>query len=65
MDFDDVLNLGANDPGPINRNPRDGTLECMTDLVDCCGTESGSTMRIERGDWYFPDGTIIYILYYM
>ena len=32
-------------------------MEHMTDLVDCCGTESGSTMRTERGDWYFPDGT--------
>ena len=30
-------------------------LQCVTDLVDCCGTESG-TVRTECGDWYFPDG---------
>ena len=62
MDFDGILNLGTNEPGPTNRNPRDGTLECMTDLVDCCGTESDSpswSVRPERGDWYFPDGTAI------
>ena len=40
---------------PSNTNPRDEALKCVTDLVDCCGTESG-TKRTERGDWYFPDG---------
>ena len=41
-----------------NRNPasEDAALQCITDLVDCCGTESG-TVRTEHGDWYFPDGT--------
>ena len=41
---------------PSNTNPRDGALKCVTDLVDCCGTESSGTMRTERGNWYFPDG---------
>ena len=40
---------------PSNRNTRDEALLCITDLVDCCGTESG-TVRTERGNWYFPDG---------
>ena len=31
-------------------------LKCVTDLVDCCGTESG-TVRTERGNWYLPDGS--------
>ena len=58
VDFDDVLNIGFG-PAPTNRNPgSDGAaLECITDLVDCCGNkESGSPMRTERGYWYFPDG---------
>ena len=59
MDFDDVLNIGTG-PAPTNRNPgSDGAaLECITDLVDCCGTESGSPVsRTQHGDWFFPDGT--------
>ena len=58
MDFDDTLNIGGG-PGPTNRNPgSDGAaLECKTDLVDCCGTESGSPVRAQHGNWYFPDGT--------
>ena len=58
MDFDDILNIGSGS-APTNWNPgSDGAaLECITDLVDCCGTESGSPVRTERGDWYFPDGT--------
>ena len=33
-------------------------MECITDLVDCCGTESGSPLSpAQRGNWYFPDGT--------
>ena len=56
VDFDDVLNIGNGSSNiPSNRNPRDRALQCITDLVDCCGTESG-TVRAERGDWYFPDG---------
>ena len=57
MDFDDTLNIGGG-PGPSNRNPgSDGVvLQCITDLVDCCGTESG-TVRAQHGNWYFPDGT--------
>jgi hypothetical protein len=60
VDFDDVLNIGTGSSNiPSNRNPRDGALQCITDLVDCCGTESGSRVRTERGDWYYPDGRII------
>ena len=59
VDFDDVLNIGSG-LGPTNRDPSGyggAALECITDLVDCCGTESGSPVRTVRGDWYFPDGT--------
>ena len=61
MDLDDVLNLGSNEPGPTNRAParENAALECMTDLVDCCGTEPGSPMRAVRGNWYFPDGSTV------
>ena len=59
MDIDDIMYTAYNTNQsdlPSNRNPRDEALLCVTDLVDCCGTESG-TMRTERGDWYFPDGS--------
>ena len=59
VDFDDVLNIGGGSTNiPSNRNPRDSALQCTTDLVDCCGTESGVS-RTERGNWYFPDGTVV------
>ena len=61
MDFDDIFNIGSySAAGPSNRSPTiaDATLQCVTDLVDCCGTESG-TVRTEHGDWYFPDGRSI------
>ena len=58
VDFDDIM-YTTPDPCcndlPSNRNPRDEALKCVTDLVDCCGTESG-TMRTERGDWHLPNG---------
>ena len=59
MDLDDVLNTGGL-PDPSNREPAsaNASLQCITDLVDCCGTESG-TVRTERGNWYFPDGTTV------
>ena len=59
VDLDDVLNIGSL-PSPSNRNPASASasLQCITDLVDCCGNESG-TVRTERGDWYFPDGGIV------
>ena len=60
VDFDDVLNIGMISSNiPSNRNLRDRALQCITDLVDCCGTESG-TVRAEHGDWYFPDGTRVH-----
>ena len=66
VDLDDVLNIGKG-PAPTNRNPRsnDGqgaALECITDLVDCCGRESDTPSNITRtvsGDWFFPDGTTV------
>ena len=59
MDLDDVLNIGSGSANiPSNRNPRDGALQCITDLENCCGTESGVS-RAQRGDWYFPDGTVV------
>ena len=60
MDFDDIFNIGV-DPAPTNRAPArdDAALQCITDLVDCCGTEPGSPVRTERGDWYLPDGTTV------
>ncbi|CAI8053078.1 Receptor-type tyrosine-protein phosphatase H [Geodia barretti] len=37
--------------------PEDGgdSVQCHTDLGTCCGPVDGS----HRGDWYFPDGTIL------
>ena len=66
VDLDDVLNI-ASSPAPTNRNPNSNdalgaALECITDLVDCCGTEPDTpsvVMRTERGDWFFPDGTTV------
>ena len=58
MDFDDILNIGSGPSYiPSNRNPTfaDASLQCITDLVDCCGTESG-IVRTVHGDWYLPDG---------
>ena len=60
VDLEDVLNVGGR-PLPSNREPASAndSLQCVTDLVDCCGTESGSPVRTVRGDWYFPDGTTV------
>ena len=57
MDFDDTLNIGSG-LAPTNRDPgyKDSALQCITDLIDCCGTGS-TVMRTQRGNWYFPDGT--------
>ena len=62
MDIDDVLNVGSSGPLPSNRNSAsaNASLQCITDLVDCCGTEPDTPsgiMRTERCNWYFPDGT--------
>ena len=57
VDVDDIMYTGPSGftDLPSNRNPRDEALKCVTDLVDCCGTESGSTItRTVRGNWY-PD----------
>ena len=63
MDLDDIMYTAPDDPlnrrqPPSNRNNRDEALKCVTDLVDCCGTESESpTMRAVHGDWYYPNGS--------
>ena len=60
VDFDDILNIGSGSSNiPSNRNHAraNASLQCITDLVDCCGTESGSSVRAQHGNWYFPDGT--------
>ena len=60
VDFDDVLNIGGGSGNiPSNRNSRNAALLCITDLVDCCGTESGNVSCTECGNWYFPDGTVV------
>ena len=58
VDIDDIMYTGPSGftDLPSNRNPRDEALKCVTDLVDCCGTES-DTVRAVHGDWYLPDGT--------
>ena len=40
--YNDVLNIADFGPGPSNRNPAiaDAALQCITDLVDCCGIQS-------------------------
>ena len=64
VDLDDIMYTASSEAlsdVPSNRNPRSTeALTCVTDLVDCCGTESG-TMRAMRGDWYFPDGSRVEI----
>ena len=64
VDLDDIMYTAPGVPPftdfPSNRNPRDEALKCVTDLVDCCGTESDTPpgiVRTMRGDWYFPDGS--------
>ena len=62
MDFDDTLNiggshrLGPSNAGNPNSDSTGAALECITDLEDCCGTESG-TVRAMHGNWYFPNGS--------
>ena len=54
VDIDDIMYTDYHRTDvPSNTNPRDEALKCVTDLVDCCGTEPG-TFRTVRGDWY-PD----------
>ena len=38
----------------INSDPGD-TVRCHTDLETCCTGNQG----IHRGDWYFPDGSVL------
>ena len=58
VDIDDIMYTDHRVTDvPSNTNLRDEALKCVTDLVDCCGTESESgTVRAVHGDWYLPDG---------
>ena len=38
-------------------NPDDVTLECITNLTNCCNNRT--TMTGPVGDWYFPDGSTV------
>ena len=52
MNLEDILNT-TSIPLPDNGlSPL--TLQCQTDLVDCCNSP-----RTQRGDWYYPNGTVI------
>ena len=55
VEFDDLLYRRATDPDPTNANGlHDRGLVCVTDLVDCCDAP-----RTVRGDWYYPDGSVV------
>ena len=60
MDLDDVLYRAPNredfnePPTNARTHLHDGTLLCVTDLVDCCDTP-----RTVYGDWYYPDGSTV------
>ena len=59
MDLQDIL-YTAHSPPELNVTPtnanglHDQTLVCVTDLVDCCDTP-----HTVRGDWYYPDGSVV------
>ena len=56
VDFDDILNIPSSQPGLV---PFQGnglarlTLQCQTDLVDCCNDP-----HTQRGSWYLPGSTV-------
>ena len=59
VDIEDILYTAPELPEfnrvPTNANGlHDQTLVCVTDLVDCCDTP-----RTVRGDWYYPDGSVV------
>ena len=68
MDFDDILYQTSDYKpsvyghqtccfiNPSNSRPElhDGALLCVTDLEDCCDAP-----RTVRGNWYYPDGTVL------
>ena len=41
--------------GDPERNPSAHSVQCHTDLFTCCSGGQG----LHRGDWYFPNGTIL------
>ena len=54
VDLEDLFYTANNNQNPTNANGHDQTLVCVTDLVDCCHTP-----RTVRGDWYYPDGSVV------
>ena len=36
-------------------NTESGSVQCHTDLLTCCRT----TLGIHRGDWFFPNGSVL------
>ena len=46
----DLTTVGEDISDPGN------TVRCHTDLETCCGSSQGS----HRGDWYFPDDSLVY-----
>ena len=54
VDFDDVLKpeMGIVPPPDNRLSPL--TLQCLTDLVDCCNSP-----YTQCGEWYYPNGTVI------
>ena len=60
VDIDDILYTAPSPPEldvvPSNSRPdlHNNSLLCETDLVDCCASP-----RAVRGDWYYPDGSVI------
>ena len=58
VDIEDILYTAPQqccNQDPTNANGlHDQTLVCVTDLVDCCDTP-----RTVRGDWYYPDGSVV------
>ena len=36
-------------------NTESGSVQCHTDLDECCGAAQG----LHRGDWFFPNGSVL------
>ena len=50
----DLTTVGDDNSDPGN------TLNCHSDLVTCCHRDQGP----HRGDWYFPDNTVLGFLFF-
>ena len=54
VDVDDILYTTVTSEIPLNIRPdrHDGSVLCVTDLVNCCQTPM-------LGNWFFSDGTLV------